>query len=749
MAKRKKASDTTDRIPVRPAEIVPQPINETIEKNYMPYVMTVIISRALPEIDGFKPSHRKLLYTMYKMGLLSGPRTKSANVVGATMQYHPHGDASIYETMVRLTRDHEALLHPFVDSKGSFGKHYSRDAYAAPRYTEVRLDPICDELFRGIDKNAVDMVPNYDNTKTEPTLFPTTFPNVLVTPNVGIAVGMASNICSFNLAEVCDGTIALLSDPALSLNDMMDIIKAPDFSTGASIIYNRSELKEIYRTGRGSIRLRARYTFDKKENCINIREIPYSTSIDAIIKRISDLVKEGKLKEITDFRDEIDINGFQLTIDLRRGTDPDVLMSKLYKLTPLEDEFACNFNVLIGSAPRQMGVIEILNEWIRFRLGCLTRELTFDLNKKKDKLHLLLGLGKILLDIDRAISIIRNTEQEEDVVPNLMNGFSIDETQAEYIAEIKLRNLNRAYILNRIAEIDTLQKEIADLEDVIGSEAKKKKIIAKQLKEIRDKYGKPRLTQIICNEDISEYDEEEHVENYPVRLVLSRDGYFKKITMASLRGNDEQKFKEGDTQRFCEDAENLNEILFFSDRAQVYKAKLSDFEPTKASLLGDFIPAKLSFDAGERCIAAKSLTVAEDTGTFAILFANGKGVRIPASAYATKSNRRRLTGAYSDVSPCIGIFYIPDGVSVDILLVSSANKGIIISSDLIPVKTTRSSAGVNLINLKKDQTVVLAETDFASLFREMPKLKKLKIPAAASPLPDDFSLPYTERTETQ
>ncbi len=746
MAKKSKASEKFDLIPVKPAAITPQPITETIEKNYMPYVMTVIVSRAIPEIDGFKPSHRKLLYTMYKQGLLSGPRTKSANVVGATMQYHPHGDASIYETMVRLTRDHEALLHPFVDSKGSFGKHYSRDtAYAAARYTEVRLDPICNELFRGIDKNAVDMVPNYDNTKTEPTLFPTTFPNILVTPNVGIAVGMASNICSFNLAEICDGTIALLSNPNLPTGEMMDIIKAPDFSTGAYLIYNRTQLKEIYRTGRGSFSVRARYAFDKKENCINILQIPYSTSIEAIVKRISDLVKEGKLKEITDFRDETDKNGFQLTLDLRRGTDPDVLMRKLYKLTPLEDEFACNFNVLIGSSPKQMGVIEILNEWIKFRLTCLTRELTYELDKKKDKLHLLLGLGKILLDIDRAIAIVRNTENDADVIPNLMEGFSIDRIQAEYIADIKLRNLNREYILNRISEIEELQKEIADLESLITSDTKKKKLIAKQLKEIRDKYGKPRMTQLIYEEDAPEYDAEEHVENYPVRLVLSHDGYFKKITMASLRGNDEQKFKDGDMLRLSWDGENAHELLFFTDRAQVYKAKVSDFEATKASLLGDFIPAKLGFDAGERCIAAAGFADLEsDEGTFVFLFANGKGVRIPASVYATKTNRRRLTGAYSDASPCIGIFYLAKDEERDLLMVSDQNRGIIFSSALVPQKTTRTSAGVQLLTLKKDMRAVFSTTEITALFDEIPKVRRQKLPASAGALPEGFVPPYSD-----
>ncbi len=742
MAKKKKASEKVELIPVKPAEITPQPITETIEKNYMPYVMSVIISRAIPEIDGFKPSHRKLLFTMYKNGLMSGPRTKSANVAGATMQYHPHGDASIYETMVRLTRDHEALLHPFIDSKGSFGKHYSRDmAYAAPRYTEVRLDPFCSELFDGLDKNAVDMVPNYDNTKTEPTLFPTTFPNVLVTPNVGIAVGMASNICSFNLAEICDGTIALLGNPNLPLGELMEIIKAPDFSTGASIIYNRVQLKEIYRTGRGSFSVRARYEFDKKENCINITEIPYSTSIEAIVKRISDLVKEGKLKEITDFRDEIDKDGFQLTIDLRRGTDPDILMRKLYKLTPLEDEFACNFNVLIGSTPRQMGVMEILNEWIKFRLGCITREFTFNLGKKKDKLHLLLGLGKILLDIDRAIAIVRGTENDADVIPNLMEGFSIDKLQAEYIADIRLRNLNREYILNRISEIEELQKEIAELEDLIASEAKKKKYIAKQLKDIRNKYGKPRMTQLIYDEDVQEYDADEHIENYPVKLILSKDGYFKKITMASLRGNDEQKFKDGDSLRSEEDAENVNEILFFSDRAQVYKAKVSDFDTTKASLLGDFIPAKLGFDAGERCIAMKTVSSwNEEKGLFAILFENGKGVRVPVSAYATKSNRRKLTGAYSDASPCVGIFYVTEDAPKDLLLVSSAQKAMVFSSSLIPQKTTRTSSGVSLMTLKKGQTVTgAALADTVSIPAEL-KLRKLKLPAPGASLPEALSL---------
>ncbi|MCQ2432458.1 MAG: DNA topoisomerase (ATP-hydrolyzing) subunit A [Clostridia bacterium] len=742
MAKKKSNTplpEAAEREPV----ITLQPITETIEKNYMPYVMTVIISRAIPEIDGFKPSHRKLLYAMYDMGLLNNaPYTKSATVVGKAMHLNPHGDGAIYETLVRLTRGNEALLHPFIDSKGSFGKVYSRDmAYAASRYTNVRLDPICNEIFRGIEKNAVDMVPNYDNTTTEPVLLPTSFPNVLVSPNIGIAVGMASNICSFNLAEICDGTSALLSDPKMDLNAFMDIVKAPDFSTGASHLYTRADLKEHYRTGRGSFRLRARYSYDKKENCIDILQIPYSTSLEAIMKRLSDLVKEGKLKEITDFRDEIDVNGFKLTIDLRRGTNPELLMKKLYKLTPLEDEFACNFNILIGNAPRQMGVMEILGEWIKFRIGCIRRELTFDLEKKKEKLHLLLGLGKILLDIDKAIAIVRGTENDNDVVPNLMKGFSIDKVQAEYIADIKLRNLNREYIINRIKEIEDLQKEIADLEATIASDTRIKKVIAKQLKEVKTKYGKPRVTQLVYDEDIEEYDEEEHIENFPVKLIFSREGYFKKITMASLRGNDEQKFKDGDSLRSEEDSENINELLFFSDKAQVYKAKVSDFEPAKASVLGDYVPAKLGFDSGERCIAMKSFrNLDEDRGTFVFLFENGKGVQIPASAYSTKSNRRKLTGAYSDASPCVGIFYLADGENKDILMLSSANKGIVFSSSLIPVKTTRSSAGVALMTLKAGMTVTAAETDFAGKLPENVRLKKTKLPSAGTSLPDDFSL---------
>ena len=611
MAKTKKKNE--EKINLPPAPITPQPITETIEKNYMPYVMSVIVSRAIPEIDGFKPSHRKLLFTMYKMGLLTGARTKSTNIVGSTMKLNPHGDAAIYETMVRLTRGNGALLHPFVDSKGNFGKQYSSDmAYAASRYTEAKLDPICNEIFGGIDKDAVDMVDNYDSSMKEPVLLPTAFPNVLVSPNMGIAVGMASKICSFNLGEVCDGTIAMLEDPDITTDELLDIIKAPDFSGGAGIIYDKEKLREIYNTGEGSFTLRARYTYDKNENCIEILEIPYSTTIELILKKITDMIKDGSLKEVTDARNEIDLHGFKLTLDLRRGTDPEKLMSKLFKKTPLQDNFACNFNILIDGTPRTMGIGEILKEWIRFRMGCVKRELSFDLKKKNEKLHLLLGLGEILLDIDKAIKIVRETEKEADVVKNLMKGFNIDEIQAEYIAEIKLRHLNREYILQRISEINDLQKEIEELRSIISSETKLKKYIAKQLKEIKAKYALPRKTRLIYEEDVSEYTEEDYIENYNVHLVLTRDGFFKKITLLSLRassirGSDEHKLKEGDIITYEQDAENINELLFVSDRQKIYKARVCDFDQVKASSLGEFVPAKLDFDDGEKVIAMRAL----------------------------------------------------------------------------------------------------------------------------------------------
>lgn len=731
MARKKKVEET----PAVHAEIVNQPITETIETNYMPYVMSVIISRAIPEIDGFKPSHRKLLYTMYKMGLLSGPRTKSANVVGQTMRLNPHGDASIYETMVRLTRGNEALLHPFVDSKGSFGKQYSRDmAYAASRYTEVRLDKICNEIFMGIDKNAVDMVPNYDNTTTEPTLLPTTFPNILVSPNMGIAVGMASNICSFNLAEVCDGTIALLKNPGLSVDKILDLIKAPDFSGGGMLIYDRAQMQSIYETGRGSVRLRARYGYDKENNCIDILQIPYSTSIELIIKKIVDLIKEGKLKEVTDVRDEIDLNGFKLTLDLRRGVDPEAVMAKLYKLTPLQDEFACNFNVLIDSSPRQLGIIGILQEWIRFRMGCVGRELRFELQKKKDRLHLLKALSKILLDIDKAIRIIRETEKESDVVPRLMEGFAIDQVQAEYVAEIKLRHLNHEYLINRVHEIESLHEEIKDIEETLADEIKMKALIADQLKEVKKKYGKPRKTQLIYADTLQEPAVIDTVENYACRVVLTRDGYFKKITHQSLRGNDEQRLKDGDEILWSEDCENKDEFLVFTDQRRVYKAKLADFDPVKASVLGDFLPGKLEFEENERPMLMKIINAScsgEDHVIF--IFENGKGVRIPLSAYETKSNRKRLTGAYSDTAPLIAAIYEKE--PMELLIVSDAGKGILIKSSLIPEKTTRTSTGVILYQLRKKQLINgVYYGQQLERFPDAAKCRKIKIPAVGSPL---------------
>ena len=730
MAKKKK----TENAPIVYAEPQAQPITETIETNYMPYVMTVIVSRAIPEIDGFKPSHRKLLYTMYKMGLLGGNRTKSANVVGATMKLNPHGDAAIYETMVRLTRGNEALLHPFVDSKGSFGKQYSRDmAYAAPRYTEVRLDSFCETIFDGIDRDAVDMVPNYDNTMTEPVLLPTKFPNILVSPNMGIAVGMASSICSFNLAEVCDGTVELLRRPDTTPEKMLDIIKAPDFSGGAYLLYDRERMLEIYKTGRGSFTMRARYSYDKDNNCIDILQIPYSTSIEAILAKITTLVKEGKLKEVVDFRDEIDLSGFKLTLDLRRGTNPDALMAKLYRLTPLQDDFACNFNVIIDSVPRQLGICELLTEWIRFRMNCVKRELTFDLNKKSERLHLLRGLGKILLDIDKAIKIVRETEKESDVVPRLMEGFRIDRTQAEYVAEIKLRHLNREYIINRIKDIEALQNEINELKETIGDELKIKAYIINELKEVKKKYAQPRRTQIIHADDIVEEAVEDEVENYNCRVVLTKEGYFKKITQQSLRMAADQKLKDGDEIAYMFDTDNRAELIFFTDRAQCYKAKVADFDTNKASALGDFLPVKLGFDDGERPIMMHLFTGNYEKDNVIFIFENGKGVRIPASAYETKSNRRRLTGAFSDASPIVAAVW--EDEPKELLILSSDGRGIVINSSLIPQKTTRTSSGVILYSMKKNAVTVrvLYGKDLEK-YDNLKKARKTKIPATGSPV---------------
>ena len=715
------------------APIQNQPITDTIEKNYMPYAMSVIVSRAIPEIDGFKPSQRKLLYTMYKMGLLTGNRIKSANVVGQTMRLNPHGDAAIYETMVRLTRGNAALLHPFVDSKGSFGKQYSRDmAYAASRYTEVKLDPFCAELFRGIDKDAVDLVPNYDNTTTEPVLFPTTFPNVLVSANSGIAVGMASNICSFNLAEVCDGTIQLLRHPDTTAEQLLEIIKAPDFSGGADLIYERDRLLEVYKTGRGSFTVRAKYRFDKANSCIDILEIPYSTSIEAIIKRITDLVKENKLKEVTDIRDEIDLGGFKLTIDLRRGTDPDALMKKLYRLTPLQDDFPVNLNILVDGAPRTMGIPEILREWIRFRLGCYKRELAFDMNKKKEKLHLLLGLGRILVDIDKAVKIIRETKKESEVVPNLMTGFRIDQVQAEYIAEIKLRHLNQEYIIERVKEIGDLQKEIAEMEAILASEQKQKSALAAQLAEVKKKYGQPRKTQIIHEAFVDEPEEDDDLDAYECRVVFTKEGYFKKITAQSLRGADEQKLKDGDVIVNMEDTDNSAELLFFTDKQRVYKAKADDFDPVKASAMGDFVQAKLQMDDDEHPVMMKALKAYKSTDHFIFIFANGKGVSIPADAYETKTNRKRLTNAFSDAAPIVAVFFEAEKTKTELLLVTDADRGILLSSSLVPQKTTRTSAGVTLLTLRGGQKVVASYVgEEATNYPGASKAKKIKIPASA------------------
>ena len=734
MAKKTSRSKENSEIIYAPAQ--EQLITDTIEKNYMPYVMSVIVARAIPEIDGLKPSHRKLLYTMYKMGLLTGNRTKSANVVGQTMKLNPHGDMAIYETMVRLTRGNESLLHPFVDSKGSFGKQYSSNMrFAASRYTEVKLDSFCAELFKGIDKDAVDFVPNYDNTMQEPVLLPTTFPNILVTPNKGIAVGMASDICSFNLSEVCDGTIAVLKNPKVSTDKIMDIIKAPDFPGGGAILYNREDMRQIYETGSGSVKIRSRYNYDKAQNCIDIIQIPYSTNIEAILNKISDLVKEGKLKEVVDFRDEIDLSGFKLTLDLRRGVDPDKLMLKLFKMTPLEDSFKCNFNVLIDSNPRQMGVVEIIKEWIKFRLGCLKRELSFDLKKKKDKLHLLLGLGKILLDIDKAIRIIRHTEKEEDVIPNLMAGFGIDEIQAEYIAEIKLRNLNKQYIINRINEIEGLQAEIAKIEDILADELKQKALISSQLTEIKKKYGQPRRSQIIHMDDVVIYSEDDEVENYNVRLYMTNEGYFKKITLQSLRGNDEQKFKDGDFLTFTADTDNLADLVFVTNKQQIYRAKVADFECCKASAMGDFLPAKLSMDEGERPVFMRIQKSYPDNEHFVYIFENGKGVRVPASCYETKGNRKKLVNAFSSASPICAVFYEIEKDPYEILLVSDAERAITLKTSLIPIKTTRTSGGVTLMTMKKGNKLSYATDNIPEAYTK--GYKKLKIPASGVTIPDE------------
>ena len=676
--------------------IMEQRITQTLEENYMPYAMSVIMSRALPEIDGFKPSHRKLLYTMYKMGLLSGTRTKSANVVGSTMRLNPHGDAAIYETMVRLSRGYEALLHPYVDSKGNFGKAYSRDmAYAASRYTEVKLDPLCNELFRDIDKETVDFVPNYDNTMKEPTLLPTTFPSILVNANVGIAVSMASNICSFNLAEVCETTIALIKNPE---HHILDTLKGPDFAGGGQIIYRAEELEKIYETGRGGIKVRGRYHYDAPNHCIEITQIPPTTTVEAVMDKVVELIKQSKIREISDMRDETDRNGLKLAIDLKRGVDPDKLMQKLYRMTPLEDTYSCNFNVLIAGMPRVMGVREILSEWTAFRTECVSRRVYYDLAKKKDKLHLLNGLSKILLDIDKAIKIVRETEEEAEVVPNLMIGFGIDQVQAEYVAEIRLRHLNREYILKRTEEVSQLEKDIKEMEGILSDKKKVQAIIIEELKEVAKKYGAPRRSLLIYPGDLREEEEEEEVPDYPVNLFLTAEGYFKKITPQSLRMSSEQKLKEGDTVAFQTESTNSVELLFFTDRCQVYKTSASEFDDTKASVLGDYIPAKLGFDDGER--VAGLVITSDYSGELLFFFQNGKAAKVPLSAYQTKTKRRKLANAYSGKSPLVALFAIQqDG---EFLIISSNTRMLLFNSAMIAQKATRDTQGVAVMTQKKN-----------------------------------------------
>ena len=681
--------------------VVEQPIVDTLVANYMPYAMSVIVSRALPEIDGFKPSHRKLLYTMYKMGLLSGARTKSANIVGQTMRLNPHGDQAIYETMVRLARGNETLLHAYVDSKGNFGKAYSRDmAFAASRYTEAKLDKICIELFDEIDRNTVEFIPNYDNTTTEPTLLPVKFPSVLVNNNIGIAVSMASNICSFNLSEVCETTIALMRD---SEHDIISTLKAPDFPGGSYILYNEDEMREVYRTGRGNIKVRAKYNYDAASNVIEVIEIPPTTTVEAIIDKIVEQAKLGKIKEVSDIRDETDLSGLKLTLDLKRGVDPEALMQKLYKLTPLQDSFSCNFNILINGNPRVMGIAEILNEWVYFRSDCIKKRVAFDLEKKKDKLHLLLGLQKILMDIDKAIKIIRETAEESEVVPNLMIGFGIDETQADYVAEIKLRHINREYILKRLDEINSLKSDITDMEDILSSNRRIKNMIISDLKDISDKYGKPRKTLFAYAKEI-EISEEEEITDYQVNYFITREGYFKKITPQSLRMSGEQKLKENDIVLDSSEVTNRHELLFFTNKFTVYKSRMCDFDDTKASLLGDYIPSKLNFESGEQLIfSAVTLDYSE---MLVIFFENGKCAKIPLSSFETKTKRKKLANAYCDQSPIVAMFTIDK--PTDFLLQSNIGKTLIFNSELVMPKAARDTQGVQVMRLSKSQLLTAA-----------------------------------------
>lgn len=713
------------------AKVLEQPIVDTLEVNYMPYAMSVIVSRAIPEIDGFKPSHRKLLYTMYKMGLLSGNRTKSANIVGQTMRLNPHGDAAIYETMVRLSKGYEALLTPFVESKGNFGKVYSRDmSYAASRYTEAKLAPICAELFRDIDADTVDFIDNYDSTMKEPVLLPTTFPNVLVSANTGIAVGMASNICGFNLGEVCRTTIEYMNDPT---HDIMTTLKAPDFPTGGEIIFDVNDFTSIYQTGRGSFKIRARWRFLKEENLIEVYEIPYTTTAEAIIDKVADLIKSGKVREISDMRDETDLSGLKLAIDLKRGTDPEKLMLKLFKSTPLMDSFACNFNILIAGMPRVMGVREILDEWLAWRVECVKRRVYNDLAKKKDKLHLLKGLGKILLDIDKAIAIIRNTEEEAEVVPNLMIGFGIDEIQAEYVAEIKLRNINKEYIVKRLDDTDKLEREIEDLEATLKSQRRIKGIIKSELENVLKKYEMPRKTGIVYSDEIEEFAEEEHVEDYPVHLFLSKEGYFKKITPLSLRMGGEQKYKDGDSLSQTFEATNRSELLIFTDKYQVYKTRASEFADTKASVLGSYLPSVLQMDEGENPLY---MVNPEDYGGSILFFyENGKASRVELSGYQTKTNRKKLTGAYSDKSPLVAVLHVKE--DMEVAAYSTDDRVLVFNTALLTPKTSKVTQGVNVLSLKKRQAVKAAAPLLETSIKNPARYRVKTLPAAGALLKEE------------
>ena len=729
----KKKKVNTDGIMGLHGSTTEQAISETLELNYMPYAMSVIVSRAIPEIDGFKPSHRKLLYTMYKMGLLTGGRTKSANIVGQTMRLNPHGDAAIYETMVRLAKGNETLLHPFVDSKGNFGKVYSRDmAYAAARYTEAKLDPICAEVFKDIDSDTVDMVDNYDATMKEPALLPTTFPNVLVSANQGIAVGMASNICSFNLREVCDTAIALMKNPD---HDILETLPGPDFSTGGELLFDEAATREIYSTGRGSFKLRAKWRYVKDGNLIEITEIPYTTATEVIMDKVAELIKAGKIKEIADMRDETDLGGLKLTIDLKRGVDPEKLMQKLFRLTPLQDSFPCNFNILIAGMPRVMGVGEILDEWTAWRTDCVKRRIFFQIQKKEDRLHLLKGLERILLDIDKAIAIIRETELENEVVPNLMIGFGIDEIQANYVAEIKLRNINKEYILKQTRAIDDLEGEIADLRDTLNSPRTLKNVIIKELQAVADKFGQPRRTEILYDAQETAPEEEDDVPDYGVTVFVSKEGYLKKMTAQSLRMSGEQKFKEGDSLSFSQETTNRAEFLVFTDRYQCYKSRLSDFDDGKASQLGDYLPQKLGFEAGENLVAL--VFCGDYKGFILFFFENGKAAKVPLSAYETKTNRKKLTGAYSDKSPLIKAVAL-DADEQMVVYSTDGRAAIFSTAQLLP-KTTRNTQGVAVMTLKKKATlrdaVLLTQSGIVNESRYRTKT----IPSAGAVLKEEDS----------